>query len=72
MTELSTVLEVVDKISTLLLLILALVGGAKRWWVFGHHYVDKCLECEQWRTLCLSGHDLNKQTVQTLTTVVRP
>lgn len=53
-------------------LLLALVGGFRRWWVFGHHYVEMTADRDHWRSLCLSGHDISKQAVSTLNQVVRP
>lgn len=35
------------------LLVLIIIGGMKRWWVFGWIYREKHDECERWKDLAL-------------------
>jgi len=45
------------------LLAFALIGGFRRWWVFGWHYREKETECEEWKRLALGGTHLSERTL---------
>jgi len=45
-------------------LILALWGGARRQWVWGHHYDEALAREKWWREYATSLHDLTDQAVQ--------
>lgn len=50
------------------LLLLAFVGGFKRWWVFGWHYDSVCRERDEWKQLALRGTVIAGQAVELATT----
>lgn len=50
------------------LLLLAFVGGFKRWWVFGWHYDAVCRERDEWKQLALRGTVIAGQAVELATT----
>lgn len=53
--EWGTVLSIVDKGGVVALLILILLGGVRRWWVFGWVYREEKERSQEWRSLALSG-----------------
>jgi hypothetical protein len=46
------------------LLIFALIGGFRRWWVFGWQYSEKVRESDEWKRLALGGTDLAERSIQ--------
>lgn len=48
----------------LAVLLFALIGGARKWWVFGWQYEKICEERDLWRRLALTGTDLAGRAVQ--------
>ncbi len=54
-----------DRIGVICLMLVAFVGGFKGWWIFGHQYAAKCRECEEWKSLALSTHQVNKRLERT-------
>lgn len=63
--------EVIEKGGLVIGMVLILIGGYRRWWVFGHHYAEKDRECEQWKQLALNGHLINQHAISTLSAVVK-
>lgn len=51
----------VDKLGVVLILILVIVGGFKKWWVFGYQHAEKSRECDEWKSLALSTHLANRR-----------
>lgn len=58
-------IKYVDKAGVVLILILVIIGGFKRWWVWGSFYDAKCRESEEWKSLALSTHLSNKRLERT-------
>lgn len=52
------------------LLIFALIGGFRKWWVFGWIYKDVCKEKEEWKQLALHGTNLSETSVQVAKKVI--
>lgn len=46
------------------LLIFALIGGFRKWWVFGWHYSDVVKEKNEWKQLALGGTHLSERAVE--------
>ena len=46
------------------LLIFALIGGFRKWWVFGWHYNDVVREKNEWKQLALGGTHLSERAVE--------
>lgn len=53
MNELLNVL--LGPLGTLVLSLLILFGGWKRWWVFGWHYAEVAKEKDEWKEAALRG-----------------
>lgn len=45
------------------LLLFALIGGFRKWWVFGWQYKDVLEEKEEWKTLALGGTHLAERSI---------
>jgi len=60
----SEVLAMVKDLTVVSALILALWGGARRQWVWGHHYDEALAREKWWREYATSLHDLTDQAVQ--------
>lgn len=52
---------------TLVLALLILFGGWKRWWVFGWHYAEVAKEKDEWKAAALRS----TKAVETVATVLR-
>ena len=52
-----------DRLGVVLLLILAAVGGLRRWWVYGWSYDVLAQERDYWRDLALAGTDLASRAI---------
>lgn len=50
------------------LLVAILIGGFRRWWVFGWHYDAVCKERDEWKQLALRGTVIAGQAVELATT----
>ena len=68
--DLPSVLKMASQAGVIGLLLIILVGGFRKWWVFGWQYKDaqdqiKKVEAERddWRNLALHGTNLAEQTV---------
>lgn len=46
------------------LLVIALIGGWRRWWVFGWHYKEVARERDEWKKLALGGTHLAERSIQ--------
>ena len=46
------------------LLIFALIGGFRKWWVFGWQYNEKVRESDEWKRLALEGTELSERAIQ--------
>jgi hypothetical protein len=46
------------------LLIFALIGGFRMWWVFGWHYRAVVKERDEWKALALGGTHLAERTIE--------
>lgn len=45
------------------LLVVALIGGFRRWWVFGWHYKEVKRERDEWKALALGGTHLAERSI---------
>lgn len=52
------------------LLIFALIGGFRKWWVFGWHYKEVEQEKNEWKQLALGGTQLAERSVSVAKEVV--
>ena len=43
------------------LLLFALVGGFRKWWVFGWVHKEKCKECDEWKSLAMQSVALSER-----------
>lgn len=48
-----SITEAISAMGVTGLLVLIIIGGMKRWWVFGWIYREKNDECEKWKDLAL-------------------
>lgn len=51
---------------TLVLSLVILFGGWKRWWVFGWHYRETLAEKNEWKEIALRGTKIAEKAVVTL------
>ncbi len=52
------------------LLVFALIGGFRRWWVFGWQHNEVVKERDEWKRLALHGTNLSEKTVEVARRVV--
>jgi hypothetical protein len=56
------------------IVLLAFIGGFRRWWVFGWIYEQRTAEIErdrdEWRRIALSGMDIGKRGTQIASDVI--
>lgn len=52
------------------LLIFALIGGFRQWWVFGWHHREVVKERDEWKALALHGTNLSERSVEVARRVV--
>lgn len=50
--------------------ILILIGGFRKWWVWGYQYEDMRKERDEWRALALKGTHLTERAMVTATSVL--
>jgi len=73
------IVKVLREIGVLGLLALILVGGFKKWWVFGWHFDRVCQQYEselkdlrderdQWKNLVIGAHVRDRRAQETATT----
>ena len=53
-----------NSLSVVAVLALIIVGGFKRWWVFGWHYTQVEREKNDWRELALKGTSLAEELTE--------
>ena len=53
-----------NSLSVVAVLVLILLGGFKRWWVFGWHYKQVEQEKNDWRELALKGTSLAEELTE--------
>jgi hypothetical protein len=46
------------------LLVFALIGGFRKWWVFGWQYTETARERDEWKRLALGGTELSERAIQ--------
>lgn len=51
----ASVWSLVDKGGVVALLVIILLGGVRRWWVFGWTYREEVERGKEWRELALTG-----------------
>jgi hypothetical protein len=65
--ELSSILELADKAGVILMFLLVILGGLKKWWVFGwvyrEHERELYRQVEEWKALAMSGTELAAKAV---------
>jgi len=61
--DLQQILETVRAAGITGLLVFALIGGFRKWWVFGWQYKDVCKEKDEWKQLALGGTQLAERSV---------
>lgn len=61
--DLVQIVRVVSDLGIVGLLLVILVGGAKRWWVFGWQYDAKEREAEEWKELAIKGTEMSRNAV---------
>jgi hypothetical protein len=52
------------------LLIFALIGGFRQWWVFGWHHREVVKERDEWKSLALHGTHLSERSIEVAKRVV--
>ena len=61
---LADLIDLGNKATATILLILAMVGGFRGWWVFGSLYRAKSQECDGWRLIALTQSGINKELIE--------
>lgn len=57
------ILKFINSGGVLGLLVIAIVGGYRKWWVYGWIYREVERERDDWRDIALHGTDLAEKTV---------
>lgn len=58
--------EALSAVGVTTLLILILIGGWRRWWVFGWAYREKYDECERWKALAMRSLVVSEDIASTV------
>jgi hypothetical protein len=58
------VIQLIQTLGVTGLLLVILVGGAAKWWVFGWAYDAKCKECEEWKAAAKSSTNAAEEAVK--------
>lgn len=58
--------EALSAVGVTTLLILILIGGWRRWWVFGWAYREKRDECERWKALAIRSLVVSEDIASTV------
>jgi len=61
---LSQVISTIRDAGAIGILVLILVGGYKKWWVWGHLYEASQRERDEWRDIALRGTELADRIVE--------
>lgn len=61
--EASSIVDLISNAGLVGLLVLIIVGGAKRMWVFGWVYENALAEKDEWKELALSGTTVAEKAV---------
>ena len=64
MNDPTSLVELLDKGGTLALLLIIIVGGYRKWWVFGWAYRDKFDEAARWQDIALRALNVGEAAVQ--------
>lgn len=62
-SDYADILKYLNSAGVLGVLILAIIGGYRRWWVYGWLYKQMEQERDDWRNLALHGTKIAEQTV---------
>ena len=63
MDDPTNLVQLLDKGGTLALLLIIIVGGYRKWWVFGWAYRDKADETRYWRDIALRALNVGEAAV---------
>ena len=63
MDDPTNLVQLLDKGGTLALLLIIIVGGYRKWWVFGWLYRDKDDEARYWRDIALRALNVGEAAV---------
>lgn len=63
MAELESIMSLLGKGGTTALLVMVLLGGFRRWWVFGWHYLEMQRDRDEWKALALRASMLADRVV---------
>ena len=63
MDEVATLPAFAQRLDLVLVLVLALVGGARSWWVFGWVFVAMQRDRDDWKAMALSGTTIADRTI---------
>lgn len=63
--------NLIENASVIVLLLVALMGGAKRWWVFGWTYQAMVEDRDEWRRIALDGARLVDRGAEVAETALR-
>jgi hypothetical protein len=59
----AAILKLITDGGIVAILVLTLIAGAKRWWVWGWTYTDLLAERDGWKTMALHGTTLAEKAV---------
>jgi hypothetical protein len=66
MSELQVAYEAAKNVTVVSLLLFFIIGGVRKWWVFGWVYEAKDQECRELRNVVLSQFNVNESAVDAM------
>ena len=60
------IVQLADTASIIAVLTFILIAGVRKWWVFGWQYREKAKECEEWKSLALTGTRIAEHVAATV------
>ena len=64
MPDVATLSELIQTGGVVSLLLTFIVGGIRRWWVWGWQYDDLRKSHDEWKTIALAGSNLSRRAVE--------
>jgi hypothetical protein len=69
--DLKSIIDVVNSGGVAALLIAVIIGGARRWWVFGWQYDAVSTERDHWREMAMHGNELASKATDAVGSLAR-
>jgi hypothetical protein len=69
MNELQMAAGLAERVTVVALLIFFIIGGVRKWWVFGWAYEAKDQECKELKSMVFQQLNLNEGAVEAIRTM---